>query len=241
MENNKFTLKLVAIVLGFFVLLVALFNPIPTFAQGSYSLACTASFNTDWLGKIIIANPGNAFSDSPQWNQGVADERWSLVLIKEGPAAGGYPAFTLFVGKPGATLGFQTSGTSLQFVGSSQPLGKNFGRIPLTAAGAYTGSGAGTSASYTNLPDQVCGYSDNVHFLRTGTPLSNSYRKYFPFADNFKFTGANFLTSSGAEPTTPATSTGLTQTQYEETTVKLMGVGLALLTATGVVLAFRYR
>lgn len=245
------TLRFIAVILAVVLMTLSLARQVN--AQTSYNLGCTITatqFPPNWLQDLKNANPTNVFSgNSTQANATYGQNSYGLMLVKLGPSSGGFPAYTLLIIKPGAQLNLYsphlTSGVP-KLVTNVDPNNTNIGRIdyiPLTSAGAYTGSGAGPYSA-NNQVDQVCGYTDGtVNIIRTGANSDHVYRKHFPFADDTLYPGATFLNRDGTEPTTstPTTGTtsGLSQTQFEESSIKIASVLIVF--ALGAILAYQFR
>lgn len=261
MENNKFTLKIVSIILAFFVLLVAILSPVTTFALSpphdtpTYSLPCNYSTNVPT--PTIFKNTKDLTgATTPSWwstDNGWKSPKIQAVVIR--PSGATYYTLVVMDGSRGELRiwnnGDPRAHVTATILDGGSSLGSGVLRWYNIAYSGSTSSGWQQTSSSTQTwtsVEEICGYTDGVVIDRHATVSGAStqkWRKYFPWNDGnvFKYGSQwHFMETPTTEPTVAGGgSDGLTQTQFEETTVKLMGVAVALFVGAGVILAFRYR
>jgi len=261
MLSNDFTLKLVAIILTFFVIIVALLSPIrihalsPSHDTSPYSLDCNYATNVP-IPTIFKNTRDLTGVTAPSWwsdDNGWKSEKLQAVVFR--PAGQTYYTLAVLDGSRAELRIFNNSDPRAHVAATITDTGSSLGGgvlrwYNIAYSGSTTSGWQQTSAAtqtWTSV-EEICGYTDGVVIDRsqTNTTLASAtWRKYFPWNDGntFKYGSQwHFMETPTTEPVgTTSSGDSLNQTELEETLVKLLGISLALLVGAGVVLAFRYR
>lgn len=242
MINNdpKFVLKLVTIVLSFFILLVAILNPVRTFAY-------SGEFQETWG----MCAPYITVSPDPDCFSLYADSTGTQFLILHKDSAGS-PDTSTYLSTVGATgsLLMECTANCDSSQEPIQPILPTYARYQWESGSAY-------------ITGQITNHNGSVWVSLMDNPTdepsdsSTQWEKHadryaFQFTQNDEYNGyiimgnENMLftwnpTDFPLDETPPPATGSLSQAQLEETLTKFSALWIAIITGAAVVYAFRFR